>query len=278
VQVGGDLIPLNFVHFHNLIDFPTVKISNGQVGIGVDEPGHYAAYFFQKQVVLGAEIEAGFIGEVLEFLLFFVIDEAAIQRYLVRFCSGEGKEVCPSESAGAGDGEQADCVENVLSIFVRKTYNDENGAVHAGVINEPDGFNNGLVGHVAIEDGVSDFLAAGFDAEFDNFAVGGRKVRCEFAVKKAEMCIDHKGQTARLFIESAKFLNVLFVKCEDVVVEEEGVYAPVIFEDKLYFVNYLFDSESADIVELPERTLEVAFVFGNHLVIKAVCAREGTAP
>lgn len=228
--------------------------------------------------MLGAEVEAGFVGEVLEFLLFFVIDEAAVEGYLVRFCAGEGKEVCPAEPAGAGAGEQADCVEDIFFSFVRKTYNDENGAVHAGVINESDGLNNGLVAHMTVEDGASDFLTTALDAEFDNFTVGGCKVRCAFAVKKAEMRIDYKRQIARLFIEAAEFLNVLFVKGEDVVVEEEGVYTPVIFDDELYFVDYLFDSESSDIVKLPERTLKVAFIFGNHFVVKAICAGERAAP
>ncbi len=184
------MVPLCLVHFHNLIDFPAVKISNGQVGISIDEPGHYAAYFFQEEVVLVAEVEAGFVGEVLEFLLFFVIDEAGIQRYLVRFCAGEGKEICPAEPAGAGAGEQADCVEDINFGFVREADDDENGAVHAGVINEPDGLDDGVVGHVTVEDGVSDFFAAGFDAEFDDFAVGGREVGGAVAVEKADMGID----------------------------------------------------------------------------------------
>jgi len=46
MQVGGDLIPLGIVQFHNLIDFPAVKISNGQAGISIHKPGHYAADFF----------------------------------------------------------------------------------------------------------------------------------------------------------------------------------------------------------------------------------------
>jgi len=228
--------------------------------------------------VFHAEIKAGFIRKIGERFLFFIIDKTAVKGYLVGLCAGVGEKVGPAESAGACLAEQTYSVKQVVAAFIRETNYNENRAVHAEVINDLDGLNNGLIAHMTVEDGASDFLTAALDAEFYNFTVGRCKVRCEFAVKKAEMRIDHKGQIARLFIESAKFLNVLFVKCEDVVVEEEGVYAPVIFEDKLYFVNYLFDSESADIVELPERTLEVAFVFGNHLVIKAVCAREGTAP
>ena len=80
-----------------------------------------------------------------------------------------------------------------------------------------------------------------------------------------------------MFIEAAEFFYVLFVEGEDVVVEEEGVYALVIFEEELYFVDYLFDFESADIIKLLERTLEVVFVVGDHFVVKAVCAGERTA-
>jgi len=80
-----------------------------------------------------------------------------------------------------------------------------------------------------------------------------------------------------LFVEAAKFFYILFIKGEDVVVEEEGFYTPVIFEEEFYFVDYLFDFESPDVVELLEGTFEVVLVVGDHFVIKAVCAGEGAA-
>ncbi len=80
-----------------------------------------------------------------------------------------------------------------------------------------------------------------------------------------------------MFIEAAEFFYILFIEGEDVVVEEEGVNAPVIFEEEFYFVEDLFDFESADIVKLFEGTVEVVFVVGDHFVVKAVCAGEGAA-
>ena len=147
------------------------------------------------------EIEAGFVGKVLELLLFFVVDETAIEAYLVSFCSGEGEKIRPSKPAWSCLGEQTYCVEDVVFSFIGEANNDKNGAVDTGVINKTYGFNNGLISHIAIENIFADFIAAGLDAEFYDFAVGGFEVRCERAVEKAEMRIYDKGKVAGLLIQ-----------------------------------------------------------------------------
>lgn len=227
--------------------------------------------------MLRAEVQTGVLGEVGQTVLFFAVQIAEIHCDVVGPCPGKGVEEGPAKTPGQGAGGQLDGGHEILKAFPGQADHQENRAVQAIVVGQLNGFLNLLIAHLPVQDFPPDTLASAFQAKLDDFATGCCQMLGPDLVKDIDMGIDHKGQGCSLFVSSAEVYQIVFVKREEVVIENKRGDIVVVGKQKVDFFNNPGNREVADVIKLAKGTLQIILVILDHMVVKAVGAGEGAA-